>query len=260
MALMIFFLSAQKDNLFSSAFKRPSPISIPNYSRSPSKPKENPPYSRILWRQIRGGSITLALENPPPRSTLENAIDEESSLCLYNQTTTQIGTEKLSHLLDQLSTNTNLGLTSAQVLNRQKQYGANRLETPPGKSLLQLIFEQFDDSLVQILLAVAAVSGLFSYMEMRSHVRSTGEPKNILKSFIEPVVILAILVLNAIVGVWQSQQAEGSLEALKKLQPTLATVFRDGEWLDNVDASELVPGDLIRIKVGVLLVNFECVF
>ena len=66
----------------------------------------------------------------------------------------------------------------------------------------------------------------------------------------EPLIILAILVLNAAVGVWQSRQAEGSLEALKKLQPSLATVMRDGVWKDNINAAELVPGDLIMIRVG----------
>ena len=58
------------------------------------------------------------------------------------------------------------------------------------------------------------------------------------------------IVLNAAVGVWQSKSAEGSLDALKKMQPTLATVLRNGEWLDDIDASLLVPGDIISVRVG----------
>ena len=110
--------------------------------------------------------------------------------------------------------------------------------------------EQFDDKLVQILLAVALMSGIFSYYEMKAHIVETGENKSLFKSFVEPIVILAILVLNAIVGVWQGKSAEGSLEALKKLQPSLATVLRNGEWRDNIDSAELVPGDIIQFRVG----------
>lgn len=97
---------------------------------------------------------------------------------------------------------------------------------------------------------VAVVSGIFSFLEIQAHVKSTGESIHFLKGFMEPLIILAILVLNAAVGVWQSRQAEGSLEALKKLQPSLATVMRDGVWKDNINAAELVPGDLIMIRVG----------
>ena len=85
---------------------------------------------------------------------------------------------------------------------------------------------------------------------MKAHIAETGEAQSLLKSFVEPIVIVAILILNAIVGVWQGKSAEGSLEALKKLQPSLATVLRDGRWIDNIDASELVPGDIIKFRVG----------
>lgn len=56
--------------------------------------------------------------------------------------------------------------------------------------------------------------------------------------------------LNAAVGVWQSKSAEGSLDALKKMQPSLATVIRGDRWLDEVDATILVPGDVISVRVG----------
>ena len=185
----------------------------------------------------------------------------------YNQTTAEIGSLETSQLLSELSTNPTSGLTSNQVSIRQSQYGPNRLESPPGKSLLTLVLEQFDDKLVQILLVVALVSGIFSYLEMKgkAHVHvvqasATGQAvllsqnmhmhMRMLKSFIEPLIILTILILNGIVGVWQSKQAEGSLDALKKLQPSLTTVLRDGIWIDNADASELVPGDIIKVNVG----------
>lgn len=168
----------------------------------------------------------------------------------YNQTETKIGSIPIFSLLQSLQTNPNIGLTDEEAIIRQEMYGLNKLKTPPGKSIFQLTLEQFDDKLVQILLAVATLSGVFSYFEMKAHIAETGKTQSLLKSFVEPIVIMAILVLNAIVGVWQGKSAEGSLEALKKLQPSLATVLRNGEWKDNIDASELVPGDIIKFRVG----------
>lgn len=138
------------------------------------------------------------------------------------------------------------GLTSERSAFLLQQYGPNTLIQPPGKSLLQLFKEQFEDGLVQILLVVAIVSGIFSFME----VASSDVSSSVLKAFVEPIIITAILVLNAIVGVLQSASAQESLEALSKLQATTATVLRDSKWLSNVDASTLVPGDIISLKVG----------
>jgi magnesium-transporting ATPase (P-type) len=138
------------------------------------------------------------------------------------------------------------GLTSERSAFLLQQYGPNTLIQPPGKSLLQLFKEQFEDGLVQILLVVAIVSGIFSFME----VASSDVSSSLLKAFVEPIIITAILVLNAIVGVLQSASAQESLDALSKLQATTATVLRDSKWLSNVDASTLVPGDIISLKVG----------
>ncbi|CAN0185329.1 unnamed protein product, partial [Ectocarpus fasciculatus] len=109
------------------------------------------------------------------------------------------------------------GLTAAEVQNRLAMYGPNSLKEPEKQSLLSMIVEQFEDRLVQILLAVAVLSGVLSAFE--------DDPK----AFVEPASILAILVLNAAVGVWQSRSAQDSLDALKKLQPDNACVVRDGE-------------------------------
>ena len=163
----------------------------------------------------------------------------------YNQTAAPVASAPLSDIVSTLRSNADTGLSPTVAEARLRQYGPNALVAPPGKTLLDLIAEQFEDRLVQILLAVAALSGVFSYFEMKS----AGEDgEGLLKSFVEPLVILAILVLNAAVGVWQSKSA--SLEALKKLQPSLATVLRDGQWIDGIDASELVPGDVISFRVG----------
>ncbi len=170
----------------------------------------------------------------------------------YNQTSSHIGSTPTLELLSSLQSNPSMGLSTEEASKRlsPQYYGRNKLLSPKGKSLLGLTLEQFSDKLVQILLAVAVLSGTFSYFEMVQHAAETGESQSVIKSFIEPIVILSILILNAIVGVWQSKSAEGSLEALKKLQPSLATVLRDGQWLEGVDAADLVPGDIIRFRVG----------
>ena len=216
----------------------------------------------------RGGSTASPLDSPVSASVLSatpgsqepqepsGSIDSaEADAALvatvppleYNQTAAPVASAPLSDVVSSLQSNADTGLSSTVAKARLQQYGPNALVAPPGKSLLDLIAEQFEDRLVQILLAVAALSGVFSYFEMKS----AGEDgEGLLKSFVEPLVILAILVLNAAVGVWQSKSAEGSLEALKKLQPSLATVLRDGKWIDGIDASELVPGDVISFRVG----------
>mmetsp|Transcript_19664 Transcript_19664/g.27650 ORF Transcript_19664/g.27650 Transcript_19664/m.27650 type:complete len:1196 (-) Transcript_19664:95-3682(-) len=197
--------------------------------------------STNLLTSIRGGSQALQAVSSET-STLTS--DHE-----YNQTSVDIGSSPLSDLVALLQTNTTTGLSSEEATKRLKMYGANNLVTPKGKSLLDLILEQFDDRLVQILLAVAALSGIFSYFEMQAALLE-GQSESILKSFVEPIVILSILILNATVGVWQGKSAEGSLEALKRLQPSLASVQRDGKWIENVDAKDLVPGDIISFRVG----------
>ncbi|CAM9628969.1 unnamed protein product [Scytosiphon promiscuus] len=130
------------------------------------------------------------------------------------------------------------GLTAAEVKARRATYGPNSLKEPEKQSLLSMILEQFEDRLVQILLAVAVLSGVLSAFE--------DDPK----AFVEPASILAILVLNAAVGVWQSRSAQDSLDALKKLQPDNACVVRDGELIGALPAAELVPGDLMYLRVG----------
>eukprot|EP00546_Thalassionema_frauenfeldii_P019557 CAMPEP_0178897906 /NCGR_PEP_ID=MMETSP0786-20121207/2018_1 /TAXON_ID=186022 /ORGANISM="Thalassionema frauenfeldii, Strain CCMP 1798" /LENGTH=1011 /DNA_ID=CAMNT_0020568531 /DNA_START=14 /DNA_END=3046 /DNA_ORIENTATION=+ len=138
------------------------------------------------------------------------------------------------------------GLNSKQSEDRLKQYGKNKLLGKSPTSILKLIYEQFEDRLVQILLAVAVLSGLFSYIEAKQSIHDV----SMWKSFVEPLVILSILIINAAVGVWQTRSAQGSLDALQKMQPSLATVFREGVWQSNIDAADVVPGDIIELRVG----------
>lgn len=130
------------------------------------------------------------------------------------------------------------GLSAEEAAKRKEQYGANSLQEAPRQSLLSMILEQFEDRLVQILLAVAVLSGVLSMFEE--------DPS----AFVEPASIVLILVLNAIIGVWQSRSAQDSLEALKALQPETACVLRDGQWISSLPAEDLVPGDIVYLRVG----------
>ena len=143
------------------------------------------------------------------------------------------------------------GLSSAVAAERLEQCGPNTLQQPQPKSIWALIAEQFQDRLVQILLAVAVLSALFSVAEVVQHQQQTQEAATaIWKSFVEPGVILAILVLNAVVGVWQTRSASDSLAALEKLQAALCTVVRDGQVQASVPAATLVPGDVVELRTG----------
>ncbi|KAE8690517.1 Calcium-transporting ATPase 1, endoplasmic reticulum-type [Hibiscus syriacus] len=137
-----------------------------------------------------------------------------------------------------------LGLSFAEVENRRKIYGYNELEKHEGQSIWSLIMEQFNDTLVRILLLAAVISFVLAWFD-----GDEGGEMGI-TAFVEPLVIFLILILNAIVGVWQENNAEKALEALKEIQSEQATVIRDGIKIPNLPAKELVSGDIVELKVG----------
>eukprot|EP00537_Pseudo-nitzschia_pungens_P007787 CAMPEP_0172369198 /NCGR_PEP_ID=MMETSP1060-20121228/31521_1 /TAXON_ID=37318 /ORGANISM="Pseudo-nitzschia pungens, Strain cf. cingulata" /LENGTH=1044 /DNA_ID=CAMNT_0013094039 /DNA_START=295 /DNA_END=3429 /DNA_ORIENTATION=- len=133
------------------------------------------------------------------------------------------------------------GLSEAEVSELRKIHGSNELEQEEKTPLWQLVLEQFDDKLVQILLAAALLSFVLAFFE---------EVEHWVEAFVEPAVILLILIINAIVGVWQEANAENALEALKQMQSLQAPCLRDGVWHDSMPTEELVPGDIVKISVG----------
>ena len=77
----------------------------------------------------------------------------------------------------------------------------------------------------------------------------TGDGEEGLTAYVEPFVILLILVLNAIVAIWQDSNADSALEALKEMQAADSVCLRDGSWV-TIDAKTLVPGDIVRLSQG----------
>jgi Ca2+-transporting ATPase len=100
----------------------------------------------------------------------------------------------------------------------------------------------FNETLVRILLAAAAVSFLLAL--------SASAGALTLSAFVEPLVIFLILVVNAAVGVWQETNASKALDALRRIQLDHASVLRDSTWLPALPARELVPGDVVQLRVG----------
>ena len=137
------------------------------------------------------------------------------------------------------------GLTTDQVTKYREIYGYNELDKEDPTPVWKLILEQFDDTLVKILLIAAVVSFALAYFDdAGEHADEEG-----ILAYIEPIVILVILILNAIVGVWQEANAEAALEALKELQSETARVLRNGK-MSTINSREIVPGDIIEVKVG----------
>ena len=129
------------------------------------------------------------------------------------------------------------GLTSQQVETQKSLYGANKLREKKKKTNVQRFFDQFKDAMIIILLIAAVISFVVACVEQNP------------KEFFEPVLILLIVVLNAVMGVMQESKAEKALDALKSMSAPHARVIRDGEE-KVIDASELVPGDIIRLEAG----------
>ena len=122
------------------------------------------------------------------------------------------------------------GLSPETVEQRLAEHGKNQIADAKKKTVWQMLWHQFTDVMILVLIAAAVVSGV------------VGELKS-------TWVILAIIVLNAIIGFVQEYQAEKSMEALKKMAASQARVMRNGQAVD-LEASELVPGDVTLLEAG----------
>ncbi len=145
--------------------------------------------------------------------------------------------EQKEALLKRLETDETRGLSSGEVAALQAEYGLNRLQEKKRKSTLQRFLDQFKDVMILILILAAVVSFFIACVE-----------KNPME-FFEPALILLIVILNAIMGMMQENKAERALDALKNLAAPQARVIRDGNE-QVIDASQLVPGDLIHLEAG----------
>jgi P-type Ca2+ transporter type 2C len=124
----------------------------------------------------------------------------------------------------------NVGLTGAQVKRRQVQYGPNRLPEAPPRSAWRVFFGQFKSILILILIGAALLAALIGNVK-------------------DAVIIIAVVVINAVVGFSQEYRAEQSLAALKDMLPVKTRVRRAG-GTQEIAAEELVPGDVVLLEAG----------
>ncbi|MFA6666873.1 MAG: HAD-IC family P-type ATPase, partial [Bacilli bacterium] len=157
-----------------------------------------------------------------------------------------------------LQTNIKEGLTSVEAAERLKKYGPNKLEEKKKKSWIQIFFEQMNNPMIFVLFAAIAVTiGVSIYETINcanaGWVDSSGNA--ITNVFLDVgdwpdvVIILAVILMNSIIGTVQEIKAQTSLDALKKLSSPESTVIRDGKRI-KIKSSELVIGDVVVLEEG----------
>jgi len=144
--------------------------------------------------------------------------------------------KKWTEVIETLKSNESYGLSEKQIKETQEQYGKNKLSEKKRTSLIIRFFMQFNDFMIFILLLAAVASFTVSYMQ--------GET-----DFLDPIIILVIVSLNAVLGLLQENKAEKSLEALKNMSSPQAKVLRGGR-VEEINTEELVPGDIILLEAG----------
>lgn len=143
--------------------------------------------------------------------------------------------QPIDAVLEKYGVSSEKGLSSQEVKKRLEEHGYNQLESKKQKSAVTIFLEQFKSSMVIILFVAAAVSGVIGVME--------GE------GLVETYVILAILIINAIIGMVQELKAQSSLDALNKMSSPHTKVVRDGA-VTEVVSTDVVPGDIVVLDTG----------
>ena len=135
-----------------------------------------------------------------------------------------------------LETNMGWGLSQKQVEERRQKYGLNQLKEQKKQSLFIRFLKQFNDFMIIILLIASVVSAIVSKMEGSN-------------DYFDSIIIIAIVVFNAIMGLVQETKAEKSLEALKKMSAPTCKVKRQGNIV-SIKGEEVVPGDIVLLEAG----------
>ena len=128
------------------------------------------------------------------------------------------------------------GLAEDEVKKRQEKYGKNVLKEKKKESIIVKFVKQFNDFMIIILIIASIISAMTSYMQ--------GE-----NDYIDSIIIIAIVILNAIMGIIQEERAEKSIESLKKLTPKITKIVRDKKT-QEINAEDLVLGDIIELEAG----------
>ena len=142
----------------------------------------------------------------------------------------------IEEIAKNLKTNINIGLPDDEAQKRFERYGPNNLKEKKKESLFVKFIKQFNDFMIITLIIAAIISAVVSKLN--------GEA-----DYIDSIIIVAIVIFNAIMGLVQEQKAEKSLEALKKMTAPNAKVRRNGR-VQEIDATMVVPGDIVVLEAG----------
>ena len=145
-------------------------------------------------------------------------------------------TLNLSEIKQKLKTNFQYGLTNDEVEKRFQEYGENKLDNKKKESLFIKFLKQFNDFMIIILIIASIVSAVITKMEGTN-------------DYLDSIIIIAIVVFNALMGVIQEAKAEKSLEALQKMTSPKVNVKREGKVI-CIDSNLLVPGDIVMLEAG----------
>ena len=169
-----------------------------------------------------------------------------------NEATKSIAFETLNNkqLAEAFETDLEKGLTTEQAKTRLEKNGENKLAEKKKKSVIRMFFEQMKDPMIYVLFAAIALTiGVSIYETL------TADPALVSNWFLDVgdwpdvIIIMAVIIINSIIGTVQEVKAQTSLEALKKLSSPESTVIRDGKHV-RVKASELVVGDIVVLEEG----------
>ena len=138
--------------------------------------------------------------------------------------------ESIDNILNQLETDSAQGLTAAEAEQRLREIGPNSLTEEKKESFLQKLLNQFKDFMIIILIIASVISG-------------------ILGEIADAIIIIAIVIINAVLGLIQEGRAEKAIEALQKMSAPHARIVRDGQQM-SIEAEELVPGDIVLLEAG----------
>ena len=127
------------------------------------------------------------------------------------------------------------GLTSAEAEKRLAEYGPNKLQEAKKKSLIARFLDELADPMIIVLIVAAVISGITAFY--------SGE------SFADVIIIMAVVIINAVLGVVQESKAEAAIEALQEIAAATSKVMRDGKMV-VLKSEELVPGDVVLLEAG----------
>lgn len=140
----------------------------------------------------------------------------------------------LEEIYEELKTSKD-GLTQKEANNNLNKYGLNKIEEAKKKSKFRRFLEQFNDTMIIVLIIVALIMGIYGFLYSQDYT--------------DTIVITVVIFLNAVMGFIQEQKAEVTLEGLKKYTITNSKVKRDGK-ITVINSEKIVPGDIILLEAG----------